>query len=219
MTEHVLIASGVHVDGRHRPLLPPTDVELRSGEVRALVGEPGHGHVALALTLAGRLRPDGGWVELDGSNDERRRQRAVALVDVPGVSAPDDAVPIGTVLGEELAMAGRPARRSAVRAWAPRMDLHRRTEDVPAQDRTALLLRAAGQRPGIAFVVLTMPDRWGLRPAEWEPLAADLADQGLGVLVTVGEVSRHLLHVPHHSIGPQDPTMPEDPTRTEGDEV
>jgi len=211
MTEHVLTVSGATVRGRHRPMLPPTDLELRTGEVRAVVGEPGHGHTALALVLAGRLKPDAGRVLLDGSASHTARQRAVALVDVPGVSEPDDVVPMRTILGEELAMAGMPARRSAVRAWSirawpvgagtPDVDISRRVEDVPADRRTTLLLRAAARRPGVGFLVLTMPDRWGVTPSQWESVATQLARGGLGVLVTVGVTSRHLLGVPHSTIG------------------
>jgi len=182
-------------------MLPPTDVELRTGEVRALVGEPGHGHTALALILAGRLRPDAGDVALDRSVLDRTRQAAVALVDVPGVSEPDELVPFGTVLGEELAMAGQPARRRAVRAWASDVAPGRRTEDIPAARRTELLLRAAALRSGVRFLVLTLPDRWGVTPAEWGPVTDELARHGYGVLVTVGETSRHLLEVPHTDLG------------------
>lgn len=201
MTQHVLSAARVTVGGRPRAMLPPTDVELHTGEVRAVVGEPGHGHTALALVLAGRLRPDSGSVSLDRSVLERTRQSSVALVDVPGVSEPDELVPFGTVLGEELAMAGQPARRSAVRAWAPDLAPGRRTEDVPAARRTELLLRAAALRSGVHFLVLTLPDRWGVTPAEWGPVADELARHGCGVLVTVGETSRHLLEVPHTDLG------------------
>jgi len=201
MTQHVLSAAAVTVRGRPRAMLPPTYVELRTGEVRAVVGEPGHGHTALALVLAGRLRPDSGAVSLDGSVLDRTRQRAVALVDVPGVSEPDEVVPIGTILGEELAMAGQPATRRAVRAWAPDVAPGRRVEDVAPARRTELLLRATALRTGVRFLVLTLPDRWGVTPAEWGPVAAELARHGYGVLVTVGETSRHLLDVPHTDLG------------------
>lgn len=201
MTQHVLSAARVTVGGRPRAMLPPTDVELHTGEVRAVVGEPGHGHTALALVLAGRLRPDSGAVSLDRSVLDRIRQSSVALVDAPGVSEPDELVPFGTVLGEELAMAGQPARRRAVRAWAPDLAPGRRTEDVPAARRTELLLRAAALRSGVRFLVLTLPDRWGVTPAEWGPVADELARHGYGVLVTVGETSRHLLDVPHTDLG------------------
>jgi len=201
MTEHVLRASGVSVPGQPRDVLPPTDIELRSGSIRAVVGEPGHGHTALALALAGRLPSAGGTVELDGSTDPVALRRAVALVDVPGVSEPDEAVPVGTILGEELAMAGTSARRADVQLFAPDLDLRERTDAVPAAQRVELLLRAAALRPDVMFLVLTLPDRWGVEPAQWEPVAATLADQGLGVCVTVGATSRHLLTVPATSIG------------------
>lgn len=201
MTQHALRAAAIVVSGRPRPMLPATDVELHTGEVRALVGDPGPAHTALALVLAGRLRPDAGEVRLDASVLDRTRQVGVALVDVPRVSEPDEAVPFHTILGEELAMARQPARRSAVRAWAPDVPRSQRTEDVRTERRTELLLRTAALRTGVRFLVLTLPDRWGVTPAQWQPPAAELADRGYGVLVTVGETSRHLLEVPATSIG------------------
>ena len=201
MTRHLLRGSGLYVGGRPRPLLPATGVEVASGQVTALVGEPGHSHTALALALAGRLRLDAGVVTLDGSTLEQPLQRAVALVDVPGVSEPDELVPFATILGEELAMAGQPATRSAVRSFAVGVEVRARTENVPVVSRTALLLRTAALRPGVRFVVLTLPDRWGVTPEEWEPLARELAGRDLGVVVTVGETSRHLLTVPWTRIG------------------
>jgi hypothetical protein len=201
VTEYVLAATGVVIAGRPVPILPATSLELPTGEVRALIGEPGYAHAALALVLAGRLRPDAGEVRFGGSVLDRTRQTVVALVDVAGVSEPDDKVPFGTILGEELAMAGQPARRSAVRVWAPDIQLGLRTEDIPADRRTELLLRAASLRPGVRFLVLTLPDRWGVTPRQWEPVAREIAAQGFGVLVTVGETSRHLLTVPTGEIG------------------
>lgn len=201
MTRSLLVAAGIHVGGHPRPLLPPTDLELDAGEVRVLVGEPGPAHTTLALVLAGRFRPDAGEVRLDGSTADRDRRVAVALVDVPGVSEPDEKVPFGTLLGEELAMAGRPSRRAAVREWAPDLALEVRTEDTPVERRTELLLRSAALRPGVRVLVLTLPDRWGVTPAQWQPVAAELAAEGLAVLVTVGETSRHLVGVAVGEIG------------------
>ena len=201
MTRHSLQASGVFVSGRPRPMLTATDVELHSGEVRAVVGEPGHSHTALALILAGRLRPDAGRVVMDGSSLDRTRQLGVALVDVPGVSEPDEVVSFTTILGEELSMAGQTAGGRAVREWAGGVDVGRRTEDIPVPDRIAMLLRATALRPTVRFLVLTLPDRWGATPETWQPPAAELAARGFGVLVTVGETSRHLLDVPHTMIG------------------
>ena len=107
-------ASSVHAPV---PLLEPTTLAVRSGERLLVAGEPGHGHTALALALAGRLKVDAGSVELDGERSGRRLRRAVALVDVPGVSEPDAVLPLRTVVAEELAMAGRSTRRGAVQAF------------------------------------------------------------------------------------------------------
>lgn len=201
MTQHLLKASGLTVHHRRRELLEPTDVEVGSGEVVAVVGTPGAGHTALALILAGRLTPDAGSVRMDASTLDITRRHGVALVDVPGVTEPDDAVPFTTVLGEELAMAGHPARRSAVRAWAAGVDVAERTEDVPGPDRVALLLRGAALRDRVRFLVLVLPDRWGVTPEQWEPVAAELATRGLGVVVTVGETARPTLTVPSTTMG------------------
>nr|WP_284289005.1 hypothetical protein [Angustibacter aerolatus] len=51
------------VRGAHGPMLQPTSLTATTGEVTLVAGQPGHGHTALALALAGRLVPAGGSVE------------------------------------------------------------------------------------------------------------------------------------------------------------
>src|SRR5690348_12514875 len=97
---------GLAVDGRHGPLLEPTDLHVGPGGRLLVTGEPGHGHTAFALALAGRLAPTAGRVLIDGGADPADQQRAVALVDTPGVTEPDDVLPLSVVVGEGLAMAG-----------------------------------------------------------------------------------------------------------------
>ena len=65
------------------------------------------GPLALALALAGRLRLTGGTVALGEDPSPGALQAAVVLVDVPGVTEPDDSVPFRVVVAEELALAGR----------------------------------------------------------------------------------------------------------------
>ena len=184
--EHLVLRGGT-VDG----LLEPTTLEVAPGEIVVAVGRPGHGNVALALALAGRLPLTGGSVELGGDPDPRRRQRAVVLVDVPGVTEPDDTVPFRVIVGEELALAGLPAGRGATTAWLREHHLEEharaRTEDVAAVDRLRVLAELGAARPGAAFLVLVSPDRHGLHHRAWWPVAEAAAARGLGVLVTVSD--------------------------------
>ncbi|MCR1781504.1 hypothetical protein KVF89_03070 [Nocardioides carbamazepini] len=185
------MANLVMTDGAVAGLLEPTSVELVPGEVVVAVGRPGHGNVALALALAGRLRLTGGSVDLGGDPAPATLQRAVVLVDVPGVTEPDDSVPFRVIVAEELALAGLSSGPHATSAWlrehrlgtSPRL----RTEEVPPGDRIRSLTELGASRPDARFLVLLSPDRHGLHRREWWPIAHGAADRGLGVLVTISE--------------------------------
>lgn len=208
----VLVAAAVGVRRGPRWLLAPTSVTVVPGEVRVVAGDPGHGHTALALALAGRLSVDAGRVSLGRSERPKVLQRAVALVDVAGVSEPDDANRVTTVLGEELAMAGQRAGRRRVRRWLAEHQLSglvgRRMEDVSVADRVTLLARTAALRPGVRFLVLTLPESHGGDVDDWLPTLSGLAADGLGVLVTTSAgVARHL-DLPTVALGNADEPAP-----------
>ncbi|MBO9522207.1 MAG: hypothetical protein J7518_11775 [Nocardioidaceae bacterium] len=192
-----LDASGVWVADSRRTLLEPTTVGLAAGDIVVVYGDPGHRHPLLALALGGRFVLGGGEVLADGDARPQTLHRKVALVDVPGVSDPDDVAPLTTVVAEELAMAGRPARKRHVEDWltAHGLWVHReaRMEDLPAGARTLALARLAAQRPGVEFLVLALPERWGVDPEGWLATAQGLADEGYGVLATTSVgVARHV---------------------------
>ncbi|KQX69748.1 hypothetical protein [Angustibacter sp. Root456] len=199
----ILTGRAVAVGGGHAPLLEPTDVIVRTGEAVAAVGDPGHGHTALALALAGRLAHEGS-VDVDGDSRARHLQRAVALVDVPGVSEPDGALPVTTVVVEELATAGLSTRRSAVHDVLAELGLAQpphRFDALDARTRVALLAGLAARRPDVRFLVVTLPERHGATPEAWLPPLHALAAKGLGVLVTVGLGTGRLIHLPAAEIG------------------
>jgi ABC-type uncharacterized transport system ATPase component len=192
-----LEAAGVWVTDDRRTLLEPTSVVVETGEVVTVYGDPGHRHTLLALALGGRLVPTGGELRVDADHDAGSRQRQVALVDVPGVSEPDDVVALTTIVGEELAMAGKPARRDHVDHWLTSNGLRPyrddRIEDLPPGLRTVVMARLASLRPGVQFLVLALPERSGIDPTGWLDEAAALARAGFGVLATISTgVARHL---------------------------
>jgi ABC-type transport system involved in cytochrome c biogenesis ATPase subunit len=183
-----LEAVGVWVADNRRTLLPPTTFAVAAGEIVVVYGDPGHQHTLLALALGGRLVPAGGEVLLDGDDKIATLQRKVALVDVPGVSEPDDISRLGTIVGEELAMAGRPARAANVETWltgsglwARRKD---RMEELPPGTRSLALARLATQRSGLTHLVLALPERHGIDADGWLETATWLAAEGFGVVAT-----------------------------------
>ncbi|OLL75294.1 hypothetical protein Ae168Ps1_3695c [Pseudonocardia sp. Ae168_Ps1] len=200
-----LVADDVAVDGAHGPLLGGTSLRATPGGVLLVAGTPGSGHTALALCLAGRMRPTRGRITLGGDDDPARLRRAVAVVDTPGVSEPEPVLPLRTVVGEELAMAGRGTRPRSVVAWLAARGAEQwartRFEDVPAPVRIALTTELAASRPGTAALVLTAPDRHGGTPVTWWQVAAEHARAGLAVIVTCTDASAALLGVPAVRLG------------------
>src|SRR5262249_31110843 len=100
------------------------DLELRPGEVHALVGEKGAGKSTLMKVLRGAERPAGGMMELDGqpyspSGPQDARRRGVAMIYQELAVCPDLSVEANVLLGLESASLGflrKAADRDRVRA-------------------------------------------------------------------------------------------------------
>lgn len=207
-----LEATRISVRGPHAPMLHATSVSVADHQVVLLTGYPGAGHVAAALGLSGRLKPDTGTVKLDGQADPALLRRRVAVVDAPGITEPDDALPVQTVVGEELAIAGRKAGRKAVLEWLSEQDAaehaDKRFEHLPVAVRTRLLAELTVARPDVQVVILTMPDRHGGDPHGWYELGRSLAAQGYGVIITCADASARLLDVKAARMGETDQPDP-----------
>lgn len=194
-----LTADHVSVAGLHGPLLLPTTLVAHPGHVTLVAGDPGYGHVALALALGGRVPLGEGVVALDGDPAEDLRRRHVALVDVPDVTAPESAVSVRSAVAEQLALAGRPATRAATRAF---LDGHgvngakERFESLPPSTRTVLLMQAAATRAMTRVLVVAAPDRFGGDPTGWYGAAQRLASGGLTVVVQVTHATARQLALP-----------------------
>lgn len=198
-------ATAVSVNGPHSVLLEPTSAVIESGQVTIVDGPPGTGHTAFSLVIGGRLAIASGEVLVDGERDNQRLRDEVALVDVPDVSEPDEVVSLATTMGEELAMAGRPARHYHVRDWLTERKAaswrRTRMEDVPADVRFALLADVAAQRPGVKALVLCCPDRYGADPHAALGVAHELADRGLAVCLQMTTNTLRAVRDPHARLG------------------
>ncbi|GAA1889141.1 hypothetical protein [Lapillicoccus jejuensis] len=187
-----LIATDVTVPGpspQHDPLLPPTSLVAEPGEVTLVpVGPEGSAReaTALALALGGAVRLGGGSVDLWGESDPHVLRRHVVLVDVEGVTAPEDALPATAVVREQLVLARRPSRGTAARRVLLEhgvADGSVRWDTLDPGDRTAILLDVAARRPDAQVLVLAGPDRHGGDPRRWYAAARAQADTVLTVVV------------------------------------
>lgn len=178
-------ADRVSLEGHHGTLLPPTSLTVGEGDLAIVHGEPGVGITAFGLALAGRLKPTTGTVHAEGA--DAGLPELVAVVDAPGVSEPDDALPLRVVVGEELALAHRPAGKADVARWLAEHDAApfagTRFENLTPILRTRLLTELAAERKGVRLLVLDTPDRHTSDVDGWAGLAREQAERGFAVVV------------------------------------
>ena len=129
--------------GAHRDALKGVDVELRAGEVVALVGENGSGKTTLAKLLAGLYQPDEGrvlWDEQDVSTfrpSSLRERIAVVFQDFVRYALPaTDNIALGRI--------DRPADPAKVRSAAAAAGAKRMLDELPNGFDTVLSRLFAG---------------------------------------------------------------------------
>src|SRR5512139_1164750 len=127
MSDRAATGAGLRVTGIVRRFgatlaLDGVDLEVRPGEVHALIGENGAGKSTLMGVLAGALRPDAGALALDGApyapeNPLDARRRGVALIHQELSLCPHLTVAENVLLGRLPSRAGI-FRRSEAEALA-----------------------------------------------------------------------------------------------------
>ncbi|GAA3736101.1 rhamnose transport system ATP-binding protein [Spinactinospora alkalitolerans] len=106
--------------------LQGVSLELRAGEIHALVGENGAGKSTLVKTIAGVHRPDSGHVEVDGaptgfSGPADAQRAGVAVIYQEPTLFPDLSVAENLFMGRQPLTRGRRIDRSAMREQTARL--------------------------------------------------------------------------------------------------
>ena len=185
----------VAFDDHHHQLLHAVSLSAPEGELSSFNAETPLGRTALALITSGRMVPDEGQVLLDGEPQPKRLRRNAALVDSPGITAPEHHMRVRDIVAETLGLQPRTGtlplreRRISADAWLHDLEAEDLADEYvdtlsPAA-RIWLLTELAFADPLVHLAVLDSPDRHGLPADELGPLLHGLVSVGSRTLIAV----------------------------------
>ena len=187
------------------PIIEPTSLRIKQGDLTLIVGETEVSQVAFALSLAGRMKLSSGSVKIDNNENPELLQEIVALVDVPNISEPDDVMKLETIVGEELAIAGQKAMPKHARAFLQQNMISKYAketfETLPNKIRYDVLMKLASIRPNTKVLLLVEPDRLGGKPEIWWRIAKKYNKLGFTVVVQCRESSARILGEEYFRLG------------------
>jgi ABC-type dipeptide/oligopeptide/nickel transport system ATPase subunit len=97
-----IVARGLEMSGPWGPVYGPVDLEIRRGGVTVLRGPAGTGRTALLMTLAGRMKPNGGSLDVLGESRAPAIFERSALAGVTDVDGVSESVTVRDLITEQL---------------------------------------------------------------------------------------------------------------------
>ncbi len=194
----MLTTHQLQINGRRHTLVPATTLESRRAEVLLVQADGQERRTATALTLTGRMKPSSGTVTLghDGSLSSLRRRSAV--VDAPGVNAPEQHLSVRSLTAEDLALVPLKFRdRTRPTEWLVKKGfrdiLDKWVEQLAPNRMLHLQLELALANHDVELLVVDSPDRHTADSTAWLPLLQQAAAGDLGVEPNSGNPPRTLL--------------------------
>ena len=191
----MLIAESVSFRGRHTELVAPTSLRADRGEVVLLVAEPQLTRTALALLCSGRMKPTSGCLSWTADQRLAAVRSHSAIVDSPGINAPESHLKVQDLVAEDLALVPKPFwRKHSAKKWLVKHGFEDLGQDwTDAADPLRLLelqLKLATDNPRTGLLVIDSPDRHGIPDENWLQLLEEhaLSRRNLAVVATVSRV-------------------------------
>jgi putative ABC transport system ATP-binding protein len=161
---HIIHARGLHKSFGTTEALRGIDLDVRRGEVLAVMGPSGSGKSTLIHCLAGVLAPNEGHIVIDGvdlgalSADARARLRLerIGFVFQFGQLLPDLSAVDNVALPLLMGGVGRKKATAQAREWLDRLELADQAAKVPGdmsggQAQRVAIARALVTNPGVIF--------------------------------------------------------------------
>lgn len=95
-------ARGIRMRGPWGPVYGPVDLEIPRGGLTVLVCPAGSGRTALLMTIAGRMAPESGELEVFGAHDARKIFANSAIAGVDEVDTVPESVTVRDLITEQM---------------------------------------------------------------------------------------------------------------------
>lgn len=97
-----IVAKAITMRGPWGPVYGPLDLQIPRGGLTVLQASPGSGRTALLMTLAGRMKPMSGTLDVLGETDVRTIFARSALAGVQQLDAVFESVTVGDLVTEKM---------------------------------------------------------------------------------------------------------------------
>lgn len=97
-----VVARAIRMSGPWGPVYGPVDLEIPRGGLNVLVCPAGSGRTALLMTIAGRMAPESGDLDVFGTGDARRIFAASAIAGVDEVDTVPESVTVRDLVTEQM---------------------------------------------------------------------------------------------------------------------
>lgn len=190
----MLELDSVGFEGRHGPLISQLDFAAPDGELSMLAAPTPMARTAVSLVASGRMRPDHGAVFFDGHPETKTIRASSALVDSPGITAPEHHLRVKDLVAESLGLHPRTRGRQRLSpgSWIRAHEIEdldtTPVDALAAQVRIWLLTELAFSNSQVRLAVLDSPDRHEITAQDLsEVLAETVAPQGRSVVAVLSQ--------------------------------